>query len=73
MPPLADSRFEREALVNHAKFASDAASVNLTRKMLLPLRGGLGSELSSALARDVLIADAAPAPGGGGTNEPNAD
>jgi hypothetical protein len=38
MPPLADSRFEREALVNHAKFASDAASVNLTREKLSNLQ-----------------------------------
>jgi hypothetical protein len=38
MPPLADSRFEREALVNHAKCASGAASVNLTREKLSNLQ-----------------------------------
>jgi hypothetical protein len=38
MPSLADSRFEREALVNHAKFASGAASVNLTREKLSNLQ-----------------------------------
>ena len=48
------------------------ASVSFTRKMLLPLCGGLGSELRSAFAWGAFIADAAPAPGGGGTNEPSA-
>jgi hypothetical protein len=38
MPPLADSRFEREALVNHAKCASGAASVNLTWEKLSNLQ-----------------------------------
>ena len=48
------------------------ASVSLIRKTLLPLLGGLGSEVKSAFACGAFIADAAPAPGGGGTNDPSA-
>jgi hypothetical protein len=38
MPLLADSKFEREALVSHAKFTPVAASVNLPREKLSSLQ-----------------------------------
>src|SRR6266566_4519042 len=49
-------------------------SLSLTRNVLSPLWGGEGTVLRSTLAcvEGAFIAAAAPAPGGGGTNEPRA-
>ncbi|MBZ5696553.1 MAG: insulinase family protein [Acidobacteriia bacterium] len=52
--------------------AAPAGSASFTRNTLLPLCGGSGSEVSSAVPCGTFIAAAAPAPGGGGTNEPRA-
>ena len=72
MPIAGIAAMKNVTLTSAPEIGDPLASVNFTRKMLLPLCGGLGSEVSSAFACGALMADAAPAPGGGGTNEPSA-
>src|SRR5579859_6197645 len=48
------------------------SSVSFTRKMLLPVCGGDGSEVSDTLTAAELMAAAPPAPGGGGMYAPAA-
>lgn len=59
-------------LTSAPEIGAPLESESFTRKTLLPLCGGLGSEVSSAFALGAFIAEAAPAPGGGGTNDPKA-
>src|SRR5712691_9814833 len=54
------------------EMAAPFASVNFTRHVLFPFRGGAGSVLNSIVVGGAFITLAAPAPGGGGTNEPSA-
>jgi len=60
----------------HADFrAGDRRSTRIGEfhaNSLLPFRGVVGSELNSTIPCGALVVDAAPAPGGGGTNEPSA-
>ena len=72
MPIAGIAGMKNVTLTSAPEMGEPLASVSFTRKMLLPLCGGVGSEVNSTFAWGAFIADAAPAPGGGGTNEPSA-
>ncbi len=72
MPIAGIAGMKNVTLTSAAEMGAPLASVSFTRKTLLPLRGVVGSELNSTFPCGAFEADPAPAPGGGGTNEPSA-
>src|SRR6266566_1349701 len=57
-------------LTSAPEIGAPLESASFTRNTLPPLWGGLGSEVSCTFALGAFIVEVAPAPGGGGTNDP---
>src|SRR5216684_222757 len=72
MPIAGIAGMKNVTLTSAPEIGAPLASVSFTRNTLLPFRGVVGSELNSTIPCGALVVDAAPAPGGGGTNEPSA-
>jgi len=69
MPMAGIAGVENVTETSAPEMGAPLASVIFTRNVLLPLRGGSGSVVSSAFACGAFIAPAAPAPGGGGSRK----